>query len=125
MKKIKSVLALLMVFLLSNFLSAQSAETKNKLNKEARKEAAVKEIQKMKEDLALTDDQVSKIKTLFESRRNDGQKRKDMTKEERKSSIEEMNEAMKGILDENQYEKYRANMKNKAKKIREKRGGRK
>ncbi|MDD5260252.1 MAG: hypothetical protein PHD76_00220 [Methylacidiphilales bacterium] len=78
-----------------------------------RKEMMEKHIEKMKADLQLTDDQVAKLKDIFQSHKGDAEKIKQdtvLTKEEKRKQLQQLKEQVdnqiNGILTPDQQKKW-------------------
>jgi periplasmic protein CpxP/Spy len=118
MKRILNLIALSILVFLANQLDAQNNSDKREARMQERR---MDEIKKMKADLALTDDQTAKIKTLMEEKRKRGASLKEMDEAERRETMMAFNEEMKTILTSEQYEKFKSRMKERAGNARQKR----
>jgi hypothetical protein len=97
---------------------AQKAEAKAekaaaKEQKSEGKEQRLEDLKALKAELALSDDQVSKIKALVDQRKANAAANKGLDKEARKENMKKFNQELKSILDEEQYKKLNANRKDK------------
>lgn len=92
------------------FAMAQSttnqSENRPRPNKEMMQKMQTERLAKMKEELNLTDDQVSQIKALQEKQQTERKAEQKEQREEMKARRENMNAEMKKILTAEQYTKW-------------------
>lgn len=104
MRKIILAFAVIMITSISMFGQAQAAKQSSK----SPEERTEKIVAKMKTDLALSDDQISKLKPLIlkrEQQRKEIHEKMDDAKDDAKKAMKESEEEFKKILSPEQYEK--------------------
>jgi len=108
----------LMIIALSGLVGVASAQRVHRKDISS-EERAQKVSEKMKKELNLTDDQFQKVKTenlAFFNKQKSTHDKMDAVRNELKSNLEEHKTKMKGILNEEQYEKAKKMLEDKMEK---------
>jgi len=113
----------LMIIALSGLVGVASAQREHRKDVSP-EERAQKISEKMKKELNLTDDQFEKVKTenlAFFNKQKTTHNKMEAVRTELKTNLEEHKTKMKGILDEEQYEKAKKMLEDKMEKRKKRR----